>query len=275
MIVAEVERHSLAQQLRTRLSAARTRLAARELLELGLLRTVAEAWAFHRSHGVSALRYPLARRAHLDLVPPWVDLRRGVLIDIGANEGNWTSAALGVVPDAMVIAIEPSPAPRKVLAARFADRGNVIVDARAVTDVVGRATLHVTRASVFGSLLPPLESLQHMYSLPGAPTDVVDHLEVSTVTLDELVGEQHVAVLKLDVQGAELSVLRGGRRALSQTDAVIMEVLFVPHYEGDATFAALDQEMRELGFELVDIAKPLRLSGGPALWADACYARRR
>jgi hypothetical protein len=102
-----------------------------------------------------------------------------------------------------------------------------------------------------------------------SPTKEVDTVQVDTVTLDQLVGDQHVSILKLDVQGGELAVLNGGREALKRTDCVLVEVLFVSHYEGDTTFPGIHAAIVEQGFQLMDISRPFREGHGPALWAGA------
>jgi len=171
---------------------------------------------------------PVGRRTSTCCLPG-VDPRAGVVLDIGANEGDWTASLLQVFPESVVIAAEPGSEPRAMLERRFADAGYVRIDPRAVSD------------------------------LPGP----VQHL----------VGEEPVSVLKLDVQGGELAVLRSGRRVLENTAAVLVEVLFLPHYEGYAIFPDLHKSMTEIGFTLIDLSAPFHLDGGPALWADACYAR--
>lgn len=216
---------------------------------------------------------PELESADLDMLPPWVDPRAGLVLDIGANEGDWTAVALQAFAGVEVLAAEPGSEPLTILRDRFADRSNVMIDPRAVTDATGTATYHRTRASVFASLLPPSADIDDLYPLPGSPAEVVETVEVSTVTLDELVGERPVSLLKLDVQGGELAVLRGGRRVLEHTAAVLIEVLFLPHYEGDTTFPGIHEAMTDLGFVLMDLSRPFRLDEGPALWADACYAR--
>jgi FkbM family methyltransferase len=245
------------------------------LLALADARAYRSAARFARRHGVSPLAYPDACDANLDMLAPWVDPLSGVVVDIGANEGNWTAQLLRVFPRAEVIAAEPGPEPRAILEQRFADRPNVLIDPRAVSDTTGTAEFHVTRWSVFSSLLPPAAALHELYGANWSPTEELDTVQVDTVTFDELVGEQHVSVLKLDVQGAELAVLNGGREALQHTDCVIVEVLFVPHYEGDTTFPGIHAALAEQGFQLIDISRPFRDGDGdgPALWADACYAR--
>jgi FkbM family methyltransferase len=245
----------------------------RRLLALADARAYRSALRFARRYGVSPLAYPDALDANLDMLPSWVDPRAGVIVDIGANEGNWTGEILRVFPGAQVIAAEPGHEPRALLETRFAGQRNVTVDPRAVSDRSGSATFHVTRWSVFSSLLPPSAALHELYGAAGSSTEELDTVQVETVTLDELVGERRVSILKLDVQGGELAVINGGRRALEKTDCVLIEVLFVEHYQGDTTFPGIHAAMAEQGFQLIDISRPFRDGDGPALWADACYAR--
>lgn len=245
----------------------------RRLLQLADAGAYRSALRFARRYGVSPLAYTDARNANLDMLPPWVDPRSGVFVDIGANEGSWTAEVLRIFPAVEVIAAEPACEPRAVLEARFADRANVLIDPRAVSDRTGTAAFHITRMSEFSSLLAPAGSLHELYSASWSPTEEIDATQVDTVTLDELVGDQHVSVLKLDVQGGELAVINGGREVLKHTDCVLIEIVFVSHYEGDTTFPGIHTAMAEQGFQLMDISRPFRDGDGPALWADACYAR--
>ena len=229
---------------------------------------------FAARYDVDLLDFPTARRAGLDLLPPWCDPRAGLVLDIGANEGSWTTEILEVFPGVRVIAAEPGPEPLAILRSRVGQVPNVTIDPRAVSDTAGTATFYRTRASVFASLLPPSASLHERYDLPGGPTDLLETFEVETVTLDQLVDDDaSVSLMKLDVQGGELGVLRGAERVLKQTTAILAEVLFVPHYEGDATFPVLHEAMAERGFDLYELGPTFRLDDGPALWADACYCR--
>ena len=243
----------------------------RELVALVDVEGIRDAREFSRNYGASLWSYPDARRSNLHMLPRWVDPRDGLLLDLGANEGSWTAEAISVFPGARVLAVEPGPEPGRLLAERFRDAPNVTVDLRAVAGQTGYASYYATRASVFASLLPPDPGLHALYALPGAPTEVLDTIDVDTVRLDDLVDEP-VSVVKIDVQGGELAVLQGGQRILRGASAVIVEVVFVSHYAGDATFAEVNEALSDLGFHLHDLSRPFRL-GGAALWADACYVR--
>ncbi len=99
-------------------------------------------------------------------------------------------------------------------------------------------------------------------------------MPVRTVTLDEMVGERRVDVLKIDVQGSEMSVLEGGPATLANARAVMLEMNFFSQYEGDATFNTLHAEMDRRGFSLVNVSPTLTTPDGTAIFIDGCYARR-
>src|SRR5439155_13658007 len=109
------------------LRAGTQRAELRRVLEHVSVAEVIAAWRFARRYGVSLLVYPNARKANLHMLPPWVDPRDGLVVDIGANEGGWTAEILRVFPQLEVVAPEPGPEPRARLQARFAGRKNVAV----------------------------------------------------------------------------------------------------------------------------------------------------
>jgi len=206
----------------------------------------------------------------LQLLPADLDLRRAFVVDLGANEGDFSAAVLGLAPEARVLAVEPGPGPRERLQARLGSNPNVEIRPVAVAGETGTATFRLTAHDHNSSLLRPRPESEERI---GGGWAVVQEIEVPTVTLDELVGEQSVDVLKLDVQGAELDVIAGGRRALARTRAVLLEMNLFSQYEGDATFDALHREMSALGFELTNVATPVTTADGTATFVDGCYAR--
>jgi FkbM family methyltransferase len=251
---------------------------ARMVGELAAPTALAEALQARRAfrqRGASrtSLRsYRNAWRSRLHLLPPGLDLTRGVVVDIGANEGNFSAAVLALAPTATVLAVEPSPGPRARLEARFSGQTSVTVVPDAVAATAGTAVFNITEHDHNSSLHAPLDTMRELYHDPG--WNVAERIEVPTTTLDDLVGDREVAALKIDVQGAELDVIAGGENALQRTAAVLMEVTFVSHYEGDATFQLLNTAMVERGFDLIALSEPGWSPEGVATWSDACYARR-
>jgi FkbM family methyltransferase len=251
------------------------RIVARLAMPVGLAEAL-EARRTFRRRGLRTPSLRICRQAwlsRLHLLPADLDLTSGLVLDVGANEGSFTNAILALAPGARVLAVEPAPGPQAQLRERFGADARVEVAAQALADRSGTATFHLTEHSHNSSLRTPRAEMTGLYEDEG--WRVAGAIEVPVTTLDELVGERDVAVLKLDVQGGEREVLRGGAATLARTRAVLMEVTFVSHYEGDATFDGLHQEMVGLGFELISVSEPGRTAGGDvATWADACYARR-
>jgi hypothetical protein len=113
---------------------------------------------------------------------------------------------------------------------------------------------------------------------------VVRTQKVETHRLDEVVSADEIDLLKLDIQGAELDVLRGAERLLPTALVIQTEVEFLPMYEGQPLFADIDSHLRARGFQIHNIASPRRPLYTPiadpdreladfsqVMWTDAVY----
>jgi FkbM family methyltransferase len=140
-------------------------------------------------------------------------LKKGMtVLDIGANEGYYTLLASHCVGQSgQVIAFEPSPRERRRLCTNLLINNcrNVQVLALAVGSSEDQVNLHVVKGPESGcnSLRPP--------DIQGETQPV----KVNMTTLDDFLrrnGTRRVDFIKMDVEGAELSVL-GGAAALLRT----------------------------------------------------------
>ncbi len=245
----------------------------RAALPLGLVRA-SEARRIFRNRGLRNVSLRAAAAAWLSgvhLLPADIDLQDALVIDLGANEGDFSAAILGIAPRARIVAVEPGPGPRKRLRRRLGANPNVEIRDVAVSAEAGTQTFRLTAHDHNSSLLAPRPESQKAI---GGGWEVREEIEVRTVSLDELVGDREPDVVKLDVQGAEMDVIRGGQAALRRTRAVLLEMNLFSQYEGDATFDALHREMGRLGFELVNVQAPVTTADGTATFVGGCYARR-
>jgi FkbM family methyltransferase len=78
--------------------------------------------------------------------------------------------------------------------------------------------------------------------------EVISQEKVVTKTLDSISEIEELDFLKIDIQGGELNVFQHGKKKLANTVVVQTEVSFIPLYEGQPTFSAIDIELRDLGF---------------------------
>jgi FkbM family methyltransferase len=112
----------------------------------------------------------------------------------------------------------------------------------------GRHILKICRGFGFASLLQPdAKALTHFpqFSELGR---VIEQFPLTTHRLDDIAEIGPIDLLKIDIQGSELSVFRNGRKRLARAVAIQTEVSLVPIYEQQPVFGDVDLELRSLGF---------------------------
>lgn len=194
------------------------------------------------------------------------------LVDVGANEGDFIRAATRLAKPSAVIAFEPLPACQPGLAALLENiPGGQLVGA-AVGAAPGEAEVNCTANTKMSSVLPPVEGIETLYA--QGDYAVLQKLKVPVVRLDDIIAvDVRVGLLKIDVQGYEMEVLRGAARTLCQTEALLIEVNYTPHYEGAVSFDQIHGFLTASGFQLYGISAPYGGENRP-LWADAMYIRK-
>jgi FkbM family methyltransferase len=126
-----------------------------------------------------------------------------VCVDVGTNKGDWARAALRVNSNLELHCFEPFAQSFKALGAA-AWPATTRLNQLALSDQPGTRTLHLFKN-------PRLNSL---HARAGLAQGEVTREEVSVTTLDDYAktaGLTEIDFLKVDVEGEELRVLRGGR----------------------------------------------------------------
>ncbi len=116
----------------------------------------------------------------------------------------------------------------------------------------GPGKLFITEDPACSSLYPPDEDLIVKRPLL-AVTRLVSTKPVEISTFDDWImtkGISEVDFIKLDIQGAELDVLRGAEKTLQSVRMLEVEVQFNPIYKGSALFGEVDLFLRQHGFSL-------------------------
>ena len=149
------------------------------------------------------------------------------LIDVGANKGQFSLVARYMFPEIEIHAFEPLDRERKLLASIISQP--IKIYATALGEAAGQATFFVTSRADSSSLLKPGAGQQAAYGVALSST-----ITVPVARLDDLVDVTKLPrpiLMKADVQGGELSVLKGAKELLSAVDAIYCEASFVPLYE--------------------------------------------
>ncbi|MCP9476014.1 MAG: FkbM family methyltransferase [Nitrospira sp.] len=132
----------------------------------------------------------------------------GTFVDVGANIGYFTKFASKLVgARGRVFAFEPMPAALRLLRMNTAPLPNVTIFPVALSDTKGMATFYVRKKGDMSSL---------SYDSGATP------VPVTVSTLDESLADQaRIDLIKIDVEGSELEVLRGGRLILQRHRPIV------------------------------------------------------
>jgi FkbM family methyltransferase len=181
------------------------------------------------------------------------------VLDVGAYTGETAEWFASLFPIAVIWAIEPFPDSFQELELRTNPR--VRPFQFAATEFNGTAELYVNAITHTNSL----------YSINPASRDSVDvsrrrdskggqlldftsnRIEISAKNLDTFAREhgiQKVDLLKVDVQGAELDVLRGAQNLLACTSAVMVEVSLYDYYTSSSSIGGVEEILQPHGFSL-------------------------
>jgi len=165
--------------------------------------------------------------------PDYVPGDGWVILDVGAYVGIYSLWVSRLVGDGFVIAFEPNPIAYRWLISNIELNGAINIKALpyALGDEIARQRLYIAGENIETSSL----IMNHITKNPIGRYPIVGEFVVPVVTLDyvidksmEIVGRpvRHVDLVKVDVEGYEMRVLRGAERALREglIDRFVIEV---------------------------------------------------
>jgi FkbM family methyltransferase len=193
-------------------------------------------------------------------------VRYSTVIDVGCADGHFYvhHHGLGLFPGSTALNIDPNPIYENSLKSIREVMGGHYAIA-AASDSEGEIELTMSTHPYWSSLRPRddpyWERINHMNQ--GTTT-------VKAVTLDGLAAELGLRgpyLIKLDAQGAEVQVLRGGRELLAHTSVVVCEADL-------DDFQAINKTLVDAGFGLFDVTQPNWLADRSLGWFYPIYLHR-
>jgi FkbM family methyltransferase len=166
-------------------------------------------------------------------------------VDVGANVGVFSTLVGTRIPGVHITAVEPFPPVRKDLESNLAlnhlGADVVTVVSSAVSEEEGEATFEVLERDVLNRLAPA-----------GTVGATHTGIQVAVTTLDDLVGHSTPppALIKVDVEGSELLVLRGARRLLADHSPVLLFEHCGHGSQFGITPAAMRSFLTDVGYSL-------------------------
>ncbi|MCQ4314775.1 FkbM family methyltransferase [Stutzerimonas zhaodongensis] len=167
----------------------------------------------------------------------------------------------------------------------------------------GQRNLYVTKEPACSSLHPPIQYLAEKYpALDCIGLQEIHTVDVTTLDLWAYKNNlQAIDYIKIDTQGSELEILKGGDSLIKTIRCIDIEVEFNPIYEGQTLFGETDTYLRSKGFVLWRLSNLVHYSlggqqllmpdknsvcfdtnvrleseayGGQLFWADARYIHK-
>jgi FkbM family methyltransferase len=169
----------------------------------------------------------------------------GPIVDVGAYNGDSTVILAKNFKRSKIIGFEPNPIPYKdsiKLTKRFK---NISMVNSGLSDYSGTASLFVTDQAESSSLYKVGQSKEFQFK---------EIVSVNITTLDHYFKDyDSILLIKLDVQGSEISVLRGGSHTIAKTRFVLTEMLNAELYQGGCSYFQVDELLRKSNFRIHSI----------------------
>jgi len=195
------------------------------------------------------------------------------ILDVGAHTGEFAQRIRAVLPKADLVCFEPLREPFLALSQRFGGQANFRAVQCALGEKTGQCEIHRNEYDASSSLLPMTEL--HKRSFTFAVEEKAEIVEVRR--LSDAVRELNLRdplLLKLDVQGFEDKVIRGGEDVIGRAKIIIIEVSFLPLFEGGPLFDEVYKMLKARGFSYSgNFDQLLSPEDGRPLQADAIFCR--
>mgnify|MGYP001553612181 CR=1 FL=1 len=208
------------------------------------------------------------------LVKHWKPRVPLTLVDVGASFGSFTASVAKHHDIGRALLVEPLAERCNQLRGAYT-KPVYSVCQQALADFEGEADFNVWDFDYASSL----------HDLPADRADLFVGIElgqqrkrpVKVGTLDSLLAQEEISgdieLLKMDVQGGELNVLKGAQRSLPRIRNIWCEVAFHELYESAATFQKVFDYLVARGFLLKAIGETSNGANGGVLQADVLFSR--
>ena len=172
-------------------------------------------------------------------------------LDIGAHVGDFTKELYYQFPECQIVMIEANKNCEPHL--RLLGKPYEIV---ALSDKNGTAELHIEDNNPIGTGSSLYKENTNWYKEGKTQTVITKRLDDCNYF-----DGAPIDFIKLDVQGSELDIIKGGVNTIKNTTFVLAEVSLVQYNEGAPLIDKVVDEMLGLGFYIADIIEYHQVNG--------------
>ena len=194
------------------------------------------------------------------------------IFDVGAYVGEFATLIHEVFPTARVWCFEPFVESYERIRRQFAGADWLVAHNVGLSDRSGTAELIIGANRKTNSLVSPVVTNGAFDA--GRPRVSV-HLTTLTQCVAELLSasDPHLSIVKIDAEGHDLQVLRGGEALLRKgvIEALHVEVMFIEHFNGAPGFIEISSYLQQFGYRLFSLYDLKRNSQGQLRFGNALF----
>jgi len=160
------------------------------------------------------------------------------IIDIGAHKGEFLEKMLKIEKINSFYAFEPQKDIFNILSKKFSKNNKITLLNYAADKEVANKKLQINKLSMTSSLAKVNEKSLYLNLknfLTGSKSSFIDEYEVQTNTVDNIFKDVNLkkTLLKIDVEGFEMNVVKGSQMKLKEIPYILIENQFGNHYKNN------------------------------------------
>lgn len=178
-----------------------------------------------------------------------------IIIDVGAHYGETIKKYREIFPNCTIFSFEPHIVSFNILNDKYYKDKKIYLNNIAISNYVGISEFFCNYMDATNSLFPR-EKKGRRYFPQKASTKEIQKVQVCT--LDNYCDNNSIDkidILKMDIQGSELSALQGAESLLktNQISIIYTEAFFIPHYAEAPLFHHIAAYLEKFDYTLYGI----------------------
>src|SRR3989337_1943755 len=185
------------------------------------------------------------------------------IVDAGAYKGGWTQQVLKIYPESTFLMIEAQSSKAADLNVLTEQFKNVHLENILLGDS--------ERENVTFFEMETGSSIYHENTSNKRSETLLEMKTLDSITAKyKIKGD---CFLKMDVQGAEIDILKGAEKFLNLTEFILLEVSTLDYNENSPDFAQVIQYLHKIGFLLFDICDEHRTDENVLFQVDLIFVK--
>lgn len=181
------------------------------------------------------------------------------VLDIGANQGHFSIIIKSAFPDVDILMIEANP-----FCDSFLKRTGIPYEMVCLSDTEKEVDFYLEDKNFIGTGASYYLEKTHHYSLKN-------FTKMNTKRLDDVVSRPY-DLIKLDTQGSELDIMKGGKKAVDTAKYILIETSLIEYNENAPLKKEVFDYMMSIGFKPIEIVEE-HVMGDSVFQEDWLFAK--